>query len=386
MDGINRVPPSPPQANTPPTKPVEDQPAERGLVGGLIDKVGQAADKVSQDVKDRADKTKEEIGKVLDPFLYADSIDIALTNDSYKNIKLEDAAKMLGYFMQKMQNQGFPWKLCEIKGGKLKRRVALSEMDAVRRLAQGKEVLFQPKRNLQLDLSPDSLSAAAKLGGDPLKKVDEVAALSKSTKVQPANEGIEVRFGEPVIVKSFGELKLLYEMYNPDVTVEEKNELGKVAHGLSFFTKKTLGTNYPWRFIKEGEGKPVWRALKSVFTKGIPGALVGGGIGLMIGGPIGLFTGAWAAAMTLSTYGAVAGGALMAVEGARTAAKGEEINAFETLDRVLDKKPVMFQERKKHSVNVPILGTFSWFSDYGKGSTITNTEELELFNKMQDQA
>ena len=49
-------------------------------------------------------------------------------------------------------------------------------------------------RNLQLDISADSLSAVSKMGGDPLKKVDDVATLSKNTKVAAANEGVEVPF------------------------------------------------------------------------------------------------------------------------------------------------------------------------------------------------
>ncbi|MHC9542017.1 MAG: hypothetical protein AB9903_21115 [Vulcanimicrobiota bacterium] len=341
---------------------------------------------VKDHVKEKAGSTGKKIGEVIDPDLYHDKIEISLKHKSYKNISVDEAAKMLGYFTQKMQNAGFPWGVYEVKGDNLKKREQISEMEALRRLQNGQEILLQPMRNLQLDISADSLSAVSKMGGDPLKKVDDVATLSKNTKVAAANEGIEVRFGEPVEVKGFGELKLLYQMYNPDEKIEEKNDLGKAAHELSFFTKKTLGTNYPWRFVKESNGSKFIRSVRTAFSKALPGAVVGAGIGLMIGGPIGLLTGAWATTATLVSYGAAIGGGLMAADGARSAQKGVDINAFETLGRVLDKKPVIFQERRSHTVTLPILGNFTWYTDHGKGSVISSPSELELFNKMQDQA
>jgi len=340
---------------------------------------------VKDHVKEKAGSTGKKIGEVIDPDLYHDKIEISLKHKSYRNISVDEAAKMLGYFTQKMQNAGFPWGVYEVKGDNLKKREQISEMEALKRLQNGQEILLQPMRNLQLDISADSLSAVSKMGGDPLKKVDDVATLSKNTKVSAANEGIEVRFGEPVEVKGFGELKLLYQMYNPDEKIEEKNDLGKAAHELSFFTKKTLGTNYPWRFVKESNGSKFIRSVRTAFSKALPGAVVGAGIGLMIGGPIGLLTGAWATTATLVSYGAAIGGGLMAADGARSAQKGVDINAFETLGRVLDKKSVIFQERRSHTVTLPILGNFTWYTDHGKGSVISNPSELELFNKMQDQ-
>jgi len=343
-------------------------------------------DGIKDQVSGKVGATGKKIGEVIDPDLYHDKIDISLKHKSYKNITVDEAAKMLGYFTQKMQNAGFPWGVYVVKGDNLKQREQISEMEALMRLQQGKEILLQPMRNLQLDISADSLSAVSKIGGDPLKKVDDVATLSKNTKVSAATEGIEVRFGEPVEVKNFGELKLLYQMYNPDEKIEEKNELGKAAHELSFFTKKTLGTNYPWRFIKETTGSKIARTLRTAFSKALPGAVLGAGIGLVIGGPIGLLTGAWATTGALVSYGAAIGGGLMAADGARAAQKGKDINAFETLARVLDHKPVIFQERRSHCVSLPILGNFTWYTDHGKGSVISSPAELELFNKMQDQS
>ena len=98
----------------------------------------------------------------------ASSIDVFLDSDEYKNISERDAAKMLGYFTQAMQNQGFPWKLQvsskEGLQGKLTGTKTLSDLEALRRLQKEEPVLFQPMRNLQLDLSSDSLGAIAAAG------------------------------------------------------------------------------------------------------------------------------------------------------------------------------------------------------------------------------
>lgn len=424
---LNMTPPA-----SPPDKAKEGEPEAAGIIGKIGDTIGGAIDKVEDTVKgaiegvhhaaddavaavkkkakEKLDNTREGIGKVVDPPLYQERIQIPLDHESYKTVTLDQATVMLGYFTQKMQNQGFPWALYRVDDRtRLKKRARVSDLEALRRLQNGQEVLFQPDRNMKLDLSPENLTAAAKIGGGQLKPMEDIATLSKDTKVSPGNVGFEVKFGAPIFIKSFGELKLLHELYNPEAKLKEpekpkepskiiiighpepekppepENTFGKTAHNLSYFTEKTLGSAYPWRFVKDKEGSTFWRIAKSMYTKGIPGALIGGAVGLAIGGPIGLFTRVWATAITLTTYGAIAGGALMSVQGARDAVKGEEINAFETLSRILDSKPVMLQERKMHSINVPVLGNFSWYSDYGKGSIITNPSDLEIFSKMQDQ-
>lgn len=379
---------------------------------GISNKIRGFVKSVKAHAGEMKDKTKEVIGKTVDPDLYEKQIEIPLDHKSYKNISLDDAAKMLGFFTQKMQNQGFPWCLYKVdEESKWKKRVRIDDMEALRRLQNGQGVLFQPKRNMQLDLSPDSLSAAAKIGeirGGQLESVDKVASFSKNTKVSAGTEGIEVKFGAPLMIENFGELKLLHQLYNPDASIAEKgkeesskiilppgydpgevtdkeNVFGKTAHNLSYYTNKTLGTTYPWRFVRESEGGAVFRMVKSMISKGVPGVLIGAGVGLAIGGPVGLFTGAWSTAITLASYGAALGGGLMAFEGAKDAYKGIDINAFETLSRITENKSVTLQERKKHSINLPIIGNFSWYSDYGKGTEIKNPQELELFTKIEDQ-
>ena len=79
------------------------------------------------------------------------------------------------------------------------------------------------------------------------------------------------------------------------------------------------------------------------------------------------------------------GGLSGGYESARTSLKGTPINAVEALEGVLNEKEVIFQESRARSVNVPILGKISWFSDQGEGSKIQDTEQLNTFYYMQSQ-
>ena len=86
----------------------------------IVDLGGEEKDHV----KEKAGATGEKIGEVIDPDLYHDKIEISLKHKSYKNISVDEAAKMLGYFTQKMQNAGFPWGVYEVKGDNLKKERA----------------------------------------------------------------------------------------------------------------------------------------------------------------------------------------------------------------------------------------------------------------------
>lgn len=316
-------------------------------------------------------------------------IDIALTGEEYQDIGDRDAARMLGWFTQKMQDQGFPWKLYTPPEGNLARKQACSELEALARLRGGQPVLFQPRRALQLDFSPDSIGALAAVGalrGGDVTGLQTAAALSKTSKVTPGNQGMELDFGAPVMVKSFSELKLLFQMYNPEAPFKAENPIGKAAHQLTYFTQKTLGGAFPWRFYEKSDDNVVARVLKAAVRRGVAGALIGAGLGAVVGGPVGLFTGSWTALKTLAMMGGTIGGVFGAVDAGRVAAKGKELNAVQTLERVLEGKPVTFQETQMRSIGVPVLGKISWFSDYGKGSEIGSAQDLETFYWMQDQA
>jgi hypothetical protein len=322
----------------------------------------------------------------------ASSIDVLLDSPEYKNISERDAAKMLGYFTQAMQNQGFPWKLQisskEGLQGKLTGTKGLSDLEALRRLQKNEPVLFQPMRNLQLDLSSDSLGAIAAAGtastGQDMSSMNRLATLTKNTRVTPGSQGVELRHGEPVLVRNLSELKLLYQMYNLEEKKVSKDTIGQAAHQLSYFNQQA--GDYGWRFYQKEDTNAAGRIATQAYRNAIRGAAMGVAAGSMVGLPIGVLTQSLHNGLVTLGVGALAFGLYGAVEGIRTAAKGKPLNTVQALDKVLNDQPLEIQETQMRSIGVPVVGKISWFSDRGKACSIQGPKELDTLFWMQNQA
>lgn len=327
-----------------------------------------------------------------------DKIDVHLQGDDYQNIELLEGSQMLGYFSQTMQNLGFPWRFYEAVPdgkGRYKKGEAMSDIDALKALRTNtqagevkKPVLFQPMRKLRLDLSSTSLgalAATASLGGTNAATMARVAAVSKDTGITPGSQGWELKYGEPIVVCDMGELKLLHQMYNPTDEIKAKTPVGKAAQQFSYFTRKTAGSTYPWRFYVKDDTNVAWRVTKALVKNGVTGALVGAAVGAVLGGPFAYFSGNWAILQGFATTGAMVGGAYNGIDSARKAVKGRPINPVEALERVLNNQEVAFQEAHLHSWSVPILSSMTWMSDHGPASKISSSEELDVFYYMQNQ-
>lgn len=327
---------------------------------------------------------KDNIGDLINSEIYGDKIDIDLSHESYKDISMKDAAKTLGYFTQKMESEGFPWELYKPEDKGIKHKKQISEMEALNRLKKGEEVIFQPMRSLNLSLDSDNLSAISSIGGESMQPIGDVAGKAEAANVS-GKMGIDVKNGEPITIKSFGEMKLLSELYNPDIKPAEDDSVGQAANALSFFTKTTQGSSRPWRFVSAENSNSVIRTIKNVITKAVPGAIAGAVAGLMIGGPIGLVAGATGIVTTSLIYGAGAGTAITAANAIKKSAKGQEMSSYKALENVINGKPVILQEQKAKSISLPIVGNLTWYTDSGKGSVVTGLEELELFTTMQNQ-
>lgn len=217
-----------------------------------------------------------------------------------------------------------------------------------------------------------------------MQPIGDVAGKAEAANVS-GKMGIDVKNGEPITIKSFGEMKLLSELYNPDIKPAEDDSVGQAANALSFFTKTTQGSSRPWRFVSAENSNSVIRTIKNVITKAVPGAIAGAVAGLMIGGPIGLVAGATGIVTTSLIYGAGAGTAITAANAIKKSAKGQEMSSYKALENVINGKPVILQEQKAKSISLPIVGNLTWYTDSGKGSVVTGLEELELFTTMQNQ-
>jgi len=310
------------------------------------------------------------------------SVEINTKLPEYQNVTRDDAAKMIGYFTQKMEAEGFPWALYTPKQGFLGKMKQIGEFETLKRLEKGEPVVFQPKRVIGLGFNP------------PQFKGKDITGKEANGKLDMKSGGMEVKFGVPVEIKNKGELKFLYQLYNPDVKIEEVkgNKMREAARELAFFTKGTMAGQYPWKMYKdEGKLKKAWNMTKSAVKKGIIGAGIGAAItsifsipaiavGATVGGPVGL------------AAGAAIGAGIGIYRGIKGNRRGTEINAFESLARLSDNKPVYFQEKKKREIGLSIpfpvgiqLGSLSTYSDHGEGSTIQNLDELKLFHRIQEQ-
>lgn len=320
-----------------------------------------------------------------------DRLELHLDQPEYQNIGKLEAANMLGHFTQTMQASGYPWELRATEpadNGGAKKGSKISDLDALFRLQSGKPVLFQPLRDLQLDLSSGSLSAIAAAGtaaGTELEGLTKVATYSKNVQVSGGNQGFSIKNGEPIVVENLAQLKLLHQMYDPAEKIEGKSEAAKTAHQFSYFTQKTVGSAFPWRFYHTDDSNAFLRVAKHAGRGAAAGAVAGGLGGLAVGGIL-----AWG----LSNFdfvkggvsiGAAIGGAVGGLKAAQASSKGTPVNAVQALERVLNKEEVVFQETRARSINVPLFGKLTWFWDQGQGSTVGNPDELNTFYFMQSQ-
>ena len=84
----------------------------------------------------------------LDAFIPGDkgrSVDINTNIPGYQEIKTEDAAKMLGYFTQKMEAQGFPWALYKPRDGLIRKKEHIGESNPELFGLEGEALLKQAK-------------------------------------------------------------------------------------------------------------------------------------------------------------------------------------------------------------------------------------------------
>ena len=346
---------------------------------------GQAASQPSnQEAADR--------GGILDTFRPKyDKLNVHLDSPEYQNVKDLEAANMLGHFTQTMQNNGYPWKMHAartLEDGSFKKGEAVSDLEALQRLKKGEPVLMQPMRDLQLDLSSGSITAIAAAGSvasTNMAGLSKVADYSTKSKVSAGSQGLSVKFGEPMVVENFAQLKLLHQMYDASEKIKPTSETAKVARQFSYFTEKTVSSAYPWRFYQKDDSNTFLRVAKHTAKGTLTGAAVGGALAGAFGAVMALGFRDWSYFTGAAAVGAAIGGASGGYESARTSLKGTPVNAVEALEKVLNNEEVIFQESRARSINVPIMGKISWFSDQGKGSKVSNPDELNTFYYMQSQ-
>ena len=317
---------------------------------------------------------------------YPDRVHIFLDDNRYYHIDQAGAAHMLGYFTQKLKMDGFPWELRadrKICGFSAPR--ALSEMEALQRLSAGEEVLFQPKRVIDLNLTPEGLGSLALLG-TPMgtAAAATAASLTKQANMKVEGAGREIPYGKPVPVHSFGELKLLHEMYSAQSNSSPDSVIADTSAKVAFFTMKRHNTPYPFAFYKASPGSRFTQALKSSTGGATAGLAIGALAGLVLQGPVGTAIGVQMGVLAGAFLGAVGSGLYHGAKALFAPQSKQEINAFEAVDRITRGETVIFQEKKMHSASV-LIGKLTYFTDYGRGSELKGKADLDIFHALQNQ-
>lgn len=298
--------------------------------------------------------------------------DIIPDHDSYKNIHIDDAAKMMGHFTQKMKHQGFPWAFYAPTDSSLKERKRIGDYEALLRLNRDEQVIFQPRRVLGLGISP------------PQFKGKDITGKEAAGKMDVKTGGVERNFGKGICINNLSELKLLYELYDPSAAIDQAKADDKTiaAKNLSYFTSKSLMGQYPWKLYKPNRGtlKTIMGGVKTALKASITGTFIGTLASLAVGGVISI------------AAGAALGAGLGVSKALYNYRLGEEIDPLEALSRLTKGKEVTFQEKKKHEIGLAIpfpvsmqLGSLAFYVNHRTPSKINNLEELALFNTMQDQ-
>ena len=150
------------------------------------------------------------------------------------------------------------------------------------------------------------------------------------------------------------------------------------------FRSKRHNTPYPFAFYKASPGSRFTNALKSTVAGATAGLAVGALAGLVLQGPVGAAIGVHVGVLAGAVLGAVGCGLYHGAKALLAPQSKQEINAFETVDRITRGETVIFQEKKMHSASV-LIGKLTYFTDYGRGSEIKGKADLDIFHALQNQ-
>ncbi len=314
-----------------------------------------------------------------------DPLEKLLNSPDFRNISDEEAAKMLGYFSKTMRSKGFPWVYKAKINGKLKE---ISDLEVLFKLKRGETVYFYPKRIVNINLSGTDLEKLAKLSPESTALKNLSKALKDREGAAKLDEpiGREVSDGGAIPVKSYAELKLLYQLFNPSAKLQTDSETAKTLKAMTKFVVEKFGSKYPWRFYSAKAS--LKDKIEGFFRVAGKKILIGGLIGFAFSSPIlilasllsdiplteTLGTGMLAATVIGAGIGTLYG----LKDGLHEAKLGKEIGPIEALRRLMRGQNVKFQQKKVHSMTFPIVNKVVWQTNYRQPVTVKNADDLIL--------
>ena len=310
-----------------------------------------------------------------------DGIDQLLLTDAYSAVSREEASKMMHDFTEVMHDQGFPWRVYSAE----QHPKRLHELEAIKRLEQGKPVEFRPFVSRQLEVTIDSLDSLSPAGA--LGSGYEAPSRSE-TLMNPGFLSLEAPLGKATVVHDLSEFKLLHQLSIPAPAAKPETASGDpTQRAVTDLAKLSTQQGIQgWRFIDSAnppsKASVFWQTIKGAAS----GAALGAALGTVVGAPISLWTNTWLPFAGLAGAGAAWFALQKGRENCNEFSKGQSLNALEALHRLSNGEEVTLQRTQLKTVGLPIAGKFTWYTDYGQAATIDNFDDLTSLAQIHGEA
>lgn len=334
-------------------------------------------------IKENNNKANNNTYKIQD----LKGLDKFLENE--ETITDEEAAKILGFFLKVSRDKGFPW---DIKAKINNKFEDINELEALKLLRNNQEIALFPKRTKIFNLA-DKGQELTTLGNisnlDNFKKIGEGIQqgnkLIKNTELKS-----EVTDGQPIFIRSYKELKLLYSLFSDNNYSLKNQKLNDLIQTLKPFILEKYSSKYFWEFYDPKENN-IKIKLKSVLKNLYKGGLIGTGVSVAFSSPLILIGSLLAgiglpsigiALLALAGAGFVGGGLWGTKKSLKEASLGKELEPIETLKYLLENKSFVIQQKTINQFNIPFLGQTTWESNYKKPININNLDNLKTLKNI----
>ncbi len=309
--------------------------------------------------------------------------------ENEETITDEEAAKILGFFLKISRDKGFPW---DIKAKINNKFEDINELEALKLLKNNQEIGLFPKRTKIFNLADrgQELTTIGNISNlENFKKIGEGIQqgnnLIKNTELKS-----EVIDGQPIFIRNYKELKLLYSLFSDNNYPLKNEKLNELIQTLKPFILEKYSSKYFWKFY-DPKGNNIKTKLKNALKNISKGGLIGTGVSVAFSSPL-LLIGSLLAGMGLPSIGI----ALLALAGAgfvggslwgtkkslKEANLGKELGPIETLKYLLENKSFIIQQKTINQFNIPFLGQTTWESNYKKPININNLDNLKTLKNI----
>jgi len=301
----------------------------------------------------------------------------------------EEAAKMLGFFVKTSRDNGFPWDIKAKINGKIQN---INELQALELLKNNQGIILIPKRKKIIDLGAkgQELTALGNISNlENIKKIGEGIQKGKDI-IKNTELKSEIKDGEPISIKNYKELKLLYALFSENNEIISSQKLNELTQTLKPFISEKYKSNYFWEFY-DPKDNSLKTKLKSVLRNLLKGGVIGSGIFTAFASPL-ILVGSLLFGMNLPSIGlallSLAGAGFISgsiwgtKKGLKESKVGKELGIIQVLKYLTQNKPFTIQQKTINQFNIPFLGNTTWKSNYKQHININNLENLKTLKNI----